>query len=98
MLKLTLVAMALTILGALLVPPQSTAAPRPSGIYRIPGTTPVLPGGHVIDPCFDANACGGKPLPRPLPPIGRGTTPHCGGVELCLVEPAPDQIRPLIAD
>ena len=48
MLKLTLIATALTVLGALLVPPQSMATPRPSGIYRIPGTTPVLPGGHLM--------------------------------------------------
>ncbi len=95
MLKLTLIATALTMLGALLVSPQVMATPRPSGIYRIPGTTPVLPGGHLIDPCYNASACGGRPLPRPLPPIVPGT-PHCGRGEMCLTPPG--QIRPLIAD
>jgi hypothetical protein len=99
MLKLTLLATALIMLGAVLVPSHEAAAQPPSGIYRIPGSTPgLLPGGHLIDPCYNATACGGSSQPHPLPPIGRGTTPHCGGVEKCLAIPAPGQIRPLIAD
>lgn len=96
MLKLTLLATALTIVGALLVPPQVLSAERPSGIYRIPGRTPVFPGGHLVDPCYDASACGGKPLPRPMPPVGPGWT-GCG-VDRCVIDPLPGHIVPLNAD
>jgi hypothetical protein len=84
-LKFSLVATSLMIVGVLLVPPQAMAAVRSPGvIYH--GPVPQQPGGGLVDPCFDRNACGKKPVP--VPPIGRFLPPpSCGKGEMCLSPP-----------